>query len=112
MDAAHGPWLEVSWRLATRSSRKKRGKPGTAGSLARRPRGTEMDLAQEAVAMMDRTALEHAISEWATSSGRGRDGSIILQLILSELRRVHGEAFISDEESCLVRKAELPNHRC
>ena len=101
----------MSWRLPTRSSRKKRGQPGSAGSLARRPRVQEMDLAQEAVAWMERTAFEHALYEWATSSGHGRDGSIILQLILSELRRVHGEAFISDEESCLVRKAvELPNH--
>jgi hypothetical protein len=70
-----------------------------------------MDLAQEAVAMMDRTACEHALLKWSASSGRGRDGSIILQLILSELRCDGGEAFINDEASCLVRSAELPDHR-
>ena len=47
----------------------------------------------------------HALHGWAETSRRGRDASIVVQLILSEHRRVGGETLLRSEVDCLVSNA-------
>ena len=109
MAAPGSSWHEVSWRLKKRKTDrpKKRGQGGPALSApAERQRVAVHDnLALEAQAMMQRSAFDHALHGWAETSRRGRDASIVVQLILSEQRRVGGDTLLRSEVDCLVSNA-------
>ena len=53
--------------------------------------------------MLRRTAFDEALLELARESQRGAELLLIVQVLLQELRRVGSDAFLTDDESCMVR---------
>ena len=98
--------LELTWNLKSATASKKRKTGRLAGTTARPPRvqhSRGFDLATEAQAMMARTAFDADLKEWAGASPRGAEVAAVMQAILSELRRVGGDAFMADDNQCKVR---------
>ena len=104
------PWLGITWNANKEATPKKRRPAGLVGTAAR-PRRAQpsapFDLANEAVAMMRRTAFESALKGWARSSPRGPVVYAVVQALLGELRRAGPEALLQDERECMVRKTTL-----
>ena len=107
---ASSPWLEIVWNANHKATPKKRKQPGLVGACARPPRAqlsADFDLANEAVAMMRRTAFESALRGRARSSPRGPVVYAVVQALLCELRRAGPEALLQDEQQCTVRRTTI-----
>ena len=101
-------WLELHWDLKKGATTKKRKTVRCAGPTARqwrRQASTGFDLATEAQAMLQASAFDAALEEGARASQRGAELQVIVQSLLLELQRAGGEAFMSDDDSCIVRSA-------